>query len=429
MAILMTEKTMENANETIKKLTETFKKIIPETDKRMLITPLVYIVSLVFKFLGDSKSSSGLYQNLLNVSQQHMSRGSFWERLAGDRLRKTMENLVAALMVSSIGAALTTSQILKQLKVIGIFLLDSTTVALPKSAKKDFPGTKNAAAKVHSLFNLFSGNIEWFKISAGKEHDSNYFPPFELLTGALIIFDLGYFEYQLMVDLIAANVYFLCRLKTNSVVFIEKVVIGLTPDSVGKSLLSVVNSDKFQGHVLEAIVKILTKDKNTLQCRAIGFWNPNDKCYHWYLCNLLVAARLIYPLYRLRWQIELIFKACKDSLNINSIHSANPNIIKTLLLASLAAHLSSQTIHEIALEALTPDQYLAISFRRIAKVFVTLRDKFQDCILNTTEESIDTLVQSILHLKNELYDPNYRTRRTSKSKIYDILLETSAECT
>ncbi len=59
----------------------------------------------------------------------------------------------------------------------------------------------------------------------------------------------------------------------------------------------------------------------TLACRVIGFWNPSEKCYHWYMTNLKVYAYVIYPLYRIRWQIELIFKACKNSLNANQITS------------------------------------------------------------------------------------------------------------
>lgn len=187
--------------------------------------------------------------------------------------------------------------------------------------------------------------MEWFNLTESKKHDRNCFPSFELLKNRLIIFDLGYFDYQLMIDLIKADAFFLCRLKSNSVVFIKEVVLGSLPDCIGKSLLSC-DLSKYHGNVIEMIIE-KTINNNVLTCRAIGFWNIDENCYHWYLTNLLVPSKLIYPLYRLRWQIELIFKSCKNSLNANAIHSGNENIIKSLLLGSIAAYLSSLTVHVV----------------------------------------------------------------------------------
>lgn len=359
-----------------------------------------------------------------------ISRGSFWERLAGNRLKNIMESLVAKLIANTIGMALTNHKILELLKITGLLIFDSSTITLTDSAGKNFPGTKNKAGiKWHNCFDLLSGKTVWFKLSESRKHDSNFFPPFELLKGKLIIFDLGYFEYQLMSDLNDAKAYFLCRLKANSVVFIEKIVTGFEQSAINKSLLSVVNSDKFKGKILEAIVKTTLKNGNTMSCRAIGFWNENQKCYHWYLTNLFVNAEVIYPLYRLRWQIELVFKACKNSLNASTIPSANPNIIKTLLLATIAAHLSSGTIHEIASNALSEEKSLAITVQRIAFVLVILKDKFVNCILNPIQENFEKFILSIHHMKNELYDPNYKKRETAKARIYRILNNMEINCT
>ena len=86
------------------------------------------------------------------------------------------------------------------------------------------------------------------------------------------------------------------------------------------------------------------------------------------MTNLKVEAFIIYPLYRIRWQIELIFKGCKNSLNANQITSNNKNTIESLLLSSLAAQLASHTIFNVGSEALDQDQKLATSFQRILKV-------------------------------------------------------------
>lgn len=405
---------------------------MPKNDGRVKISNLQIIVHLVFIFSTDNKQSSiaGMLRAIKEKTGISINRGSFWERLAGNHLKNIMESLVAALMTNTIGAALSTTQMLQLLKVDGILILDSSTITLTDLAKKHFPGTGGKAGiKWHTCFDLFSGKSIWFELSESRKHDSNFFPPLELLKNKLIIFDLGYFEYQLMIDLQAIGAFFLCRLKSNSLVFIEEIVAGLDKNNIGKSLLSVCSSNEFKGKILEAIVKTTTKSNNIMCCRAIGFWNDKEKKYHWYLTNLPISAKIIYPLYRLRWQIELIFKACKNSLNANAIPSANPNIIKTLLLASIAAHLSSQTIHDVALNALSPEESLAITFQRIAFVLVNLKDKFIDCILNPIQENVENLIKSILHMKNELFDPNYKKRETSRTRLYQLLMNPEDECT
>ena len=84
------------------------------------------------------------------------------------------------------------------------------------------------------------------------------------------------------------------------------------------------------------------------------------------MTNLKVAAHLIYPLYRYRLQIELIFKACKQSLNANRLTSNNSNIIENILLASIVAHLASHTILDLVIPQLTKIEQLAISVQRTA---------------------------------------------------------------
>ena len=320
------------------------------------------------------------------------------------------------------GAALLASDSLRLLKVTGIFLIDSSSIKLSDEAQKHFPGTRSKVGiKWHACFDLFSGQLKWFKLTASKVNDRKCFPAASLMEGKLIIFDLGYFDYRLLFELIEVGAFFLCRLKTNSVVTVQTVVLGLRPSCVGQSLLTACDLSHYGGKILEATIEKET-GKNTLNCRAIGFWNGDEKRYHWHLTNLSIAAVIIYSVYRLRWQIELIFKACKNSLNANTIPSSDRNIIESLLLASIAAHLSSQTIYEIALTALSPEESLAISFQRTTHVFSALKNRFIRCILNPIKENINIIIQSIHLMIHELYDPNYREREPSKAQIYRNLM-------
>ena len=129
-----------------------------------------------------------------------------------------------------------------------------------------------------------------------------------------------------------------------------------------------------------------------LSCRAIGFWNKSQRHNHFYLTNLKVPAALLYPLYRLRWQVELIFKSNKSSLNAERMTSNNPYIIQNLLLASLAGHLASSSILHIGQAQLKPEKKLAISFQRIAKIAALLAEDIVRFFLEPAPQAFENLL-------------------------------------
>ncbi len=403
-------------------LKQTFERIIPSQDTRATINPLEFIVCLVFCYLGDSKTFAleSMRRYMKGHLDKEVSRGSFWERLSRNRLKHYLRDVVAELMSQFSAMTLKGNGVLKALGVTAIWVIDSSTITLHAGAKKYFPGTGAAAGiKWHACFDVLNGTLNWFQLSASRTHDRKCFPEASLLTGKLIIFDLGYWDFGLLLALEKANVFFLSRLKSDAVIHLTKVVQGLSKKSIGQSLLSLDMSAK-KGNIIEAFIKKAYKGK-TLHCRAIGFWNPAEKGYHWYLTNLTVAAYMIYPLYRIRWQIELIFKACKNSLNANQIPSANKNIIESVLLTSLAAHLSTYTILNHSISDLDEAQQQAISFQRIAKVAVEISGYFVLFLLNSSTYYRHHLIQKIKLFANDLFDPNYKHRETSLMRIYRLL--------
>jgi len=72
--------------------------------------------------------------------------------------------------------------------------------------------------------------------------------------------------------------------------------------------------------------------------RVLGFWNKTTKSYHWYVTNLSIPADLIYKLYRIRWQVELSFKAAKSSLSLADTWSSNRQLVLNILLAAITSY-------------------------------------------------------------------------------------------
>ena len=202
------------------------------------------------------------------------------------------------------------------------------------------------------------------------------------------------------------------------------VVHGVGEKAIKKPLSFIKNCKGKEG-IIEVIVEKVYNE-NVLCYRVIGFWNPVEKKYHLYITNLNVIAILIYPLYRLRWQIELIFKSCKNSLNAAEMPSKNKNIIENLLLSSIVAHLCTNTIFRIGLVALNEEKKWAISFQRVAKVAVILSDHFINFLLHPSQQNSNHLINKIYLFIDEIFDPNYRRRKTSLGRVHKLLGEAVA---
>ena len=67
------------------------------------------------------------------------------------------------------------------------------------------------------------------------------------------------------------------------------------------------------------------------------------------------------------------------------------SLIESLLLASIAAHLSTQPLFQLGLEEVEDDQQFAMSFQRIAQVAVALAPDFIRFLLNSAREYFDQL--------------------------------------
>jgi len=402
---------------------------VPDSDSRAKIEPKEFLVSLIFCLSADSKRKSldGLRREMAAKIGVVISRSSFWERMATNRLRRFLVETLSQLMTTLADHSGLNRQLLTVLKVNGIFLLDACSTSLPDQTASIYPAPRNnvvpSAIKWHFCMDLLSGAMRWYRLTAATEHDSQHFPPFSMLKGALIIFDLGYWDYQLLADLTLRQCFFLCRVKSNAIIK----VIGISDNAPRQKLLGNNLMDFNWTRKRESIVEILGSfcqgGEELLQARVIGFWDPTSKCYHWYTTNLSVAAKLIYPAYRLRWQVELLFKGAKGSLRLEDIPSSNKNVIWSLVISTLISSLIAQPLaRAVAQDEPSDEKKASISIQRAASFILHIAEEFRIYIVAPSQARLSKLMRKAQLLSNELFDPNYRSRETSIRR-----LMTSAE--
>ena len=392
---------------------------IPDKDVRAKVSPRELVVAVVLGCFRDGEIRSLANRRLAMIAllDKSITRGAWWSRLAAKRLSGFLASLIVGLLQSGMVQLGIAPGILAALGVTGIYFLDSTLSSLPDAAAGEYPGPRNnanpAAVKCHVLWSLFSGAVAWHKITPGTNHDNTEFPPLSMLRGKLVIFDLGYWDFERFADLINAGVKFLSRVRSDAVVTIVEVVSGLPKKLVGRSLASITHG---KANVVE-VTGAFGASGTIFKARVIGFWNPGSGAFHWYTTNLTVAAALIYPLYRLRWQIELAFKACKTTLRLADFTTTNATIIRNLIMANIAAMLFAQPLARTASAEFDCEQQAAVSVQRAAKVVVSVALELGRCLIHRTTEARDALIAKMRLFAPELFDPNYRHRETSLARV------------
>jgi len=301
-----------------------------------------------------------------------------------------------------------------------VYIYDASPIRLPAALSNKFPGNRTnhspACFKLSALHRLSVRGIQWLKFTAQKPHDSKILPDLQQLKGSLFLFDLGYFSHSFLQKLNQIGVWYVCRLKENSVPIISQVIKGVAKRYIGQPLNQKVN---LRGNIVEVWGKLRLPGNGFTEVRLIGFRFPKSKEYRWYATNLpdsMLLAHWIYPIYRLRWQIELFFKSIKSMLNADQITSANENIALSITYGSiLASKIAGSVIIEEAVAA-AHIELKSITAQRLMMVFSLVAHNFAQRFASKEIKNkfLRDKLKNLLHL---LICPNRNHRPTSLERV------------
>ncbi len=204
--------------------------------------------------------------------------------------------------------------------------LDSTVIDLCATlfdwAK--FRRTKGAI-KLHCLLDHDGYLPSVVVITEGHRHDVRVARTLRFESGTIVVMDRGYVDYAWFGDLTAQEVFFVTRLKDNTV---YKVIERRSVPTRGA-----VRRDE--------IIELTTWDaanKCPFRLRRVEVDDPDKHGTLVFLTNHLgFAATTIAAIYQERWQIELFFKALKQNLKIKTFVGTSPNALKVQVWTALIA--------------------------------------------------------------------------------------------
>lgn len=225
-------------------------------------------------------------------------------------------------------------------KQIDIF--DSTTIGLFKDILKcvgrnPSNGKKKGGIKVHTVINVDETVPKMIWFTEAATHDHFLLKNLKLDANTIYVFDKGYNDYKAFKLFCENNTGFVTRIKDNAV-------------------YQTVQTDEIEEHihsgVLEdQIIEIVVKENGTeskLKLRKIRFYDRVLKREFEFLTNLFeMRADLVSAIYKLRWQIELLFKQLKQNFPLKYFLGDNENAIKIQIYCALIANLLMTVIQKM----------------------------------------------------------------------------------
>lgn len=301
-----------------------------------------------------------------------------------------------------------------------IRLMDSTEFKVPEALAKDFPGFAGdgpkACMQIQFEYDILSSKIMSFDMEGARMNDHCYAYPRLHNIGPkdLIIRDLGYYKIDSFKEMEARGAYYISRLQSTTKIYecLKKASLSYKTlyqrlKHSRKGYLDMpIHLGKDARHPVRLIVSLLPPEAVMRRGKMKRYrQNGRSEMYDYlqymnlFITNIpdpMLSASQVTDLYRVRWQIELMFKTWKSILKIDRIHKMKADRVRCYLLGRFLWILLNWEMyallnrHSIA----TRRDFLSVSkFYAFVKVDAKL---LQEYILCRRKKQLNNWLQSLL---------------------------------
>ena len=311
-------------------------------------SPLAFLLVVVFGFAAERiRSLAALRRFFRSVTRLPIAASAFQKRFSARSVSFLRSVFIETVLrqADHLGRKLGG----RLVRFRDIVAIDATVIRLRDLLSATFPGTRlnhsKAAAKLHVVYSLSRQIVTRLAITAERTGERACIPIGDWMRGHLVLFDLGYYQYELFQRLAARRAFFVSRLRENANPVIVAVRRGIARgcQAKGRCLWDVSFAD---GRAVDLDVAV-GRGAARHVLRLVGHYNRGANCWHLYLTNLpprSFSPDEVADLYRLRWEVELLFKELKTTCRLEDIPSSREDVVLTLLYASVLALLAARSL-------------------------------------------------------------------------------------
>lgn len=314
-----------------------------------------FLQMLLFDHLQYNQPTLG--QHVFGMQEdtgRHVSREGLNKRFNAEAVsfvKKLFEAFLAATIdYGAVGSGL-------QKRYSAIRILDSTEFKLADSLAKDFPGysESNAAAcaAIQFEYDIISRKVSCLSLGSANESDKAFADNSMGNIGLreLVLRDLGYYGIKSYTKIEGREAFYISRLKPRIVIFRKEdgeykpvswaEIVGLAQKSKDGHFDQTVYIGSEEKKEVRLMAWVLPEDgqqrRQQRKMNRKGCVSADDKA--WCMLNVFITnigpedltVEEAYQLYRIRWQIELVFKIWKSILQIHKLRKMKPERVKCYL--------------------------------------------------------------------------------------------------
>jgi hypothetical protein len=298
-----------------------------------------HLISMLFCAFAKCNSLREISGAMLGLSGKtehfqlnHIPKKSTLSDANKNRNVSVFENIYHKLL-QVYGSVLSDSRIKEVIKK-QVKIFDSSTISLFKDimacvGRNPKNGKRKGGIKIHTVINAdeIVPSLIWF--SPATTHDHRFLEKLKCDDNTIYVFDKGYNDYKAFKYFSNKKTGFVTRIKDNAnYEIVEDIEI----------------SEKIHSGVLEdQIIEIDVNDNkeiSKLKLRKVRFYDRENKREFEFLTNLFeMRADMRAALYKIRWQIELLFKQLKQNFPLKYFIGDNENAIKIQVYCVLIVNL------------------------------------------------------------------------------------------
>jgi putative transposase len=384
------------------------------------VDPVTLFWVLVLGFgVGVQRTLASLRRAYEKASAKSIVPSAFYDRFTPQLVEFLRECLAHGIAELSINASLALSDKLKGFQ--DLIIADGTIIKLHDNLAKQYPGARSKAElKIHTVIGATS-SMKSIEIFSGKTAEVKTMRIGPWVKNNILLFDLGFFKYQMFSKITHNGGYFVSRLKQNANPLIVSVLRqhrGQAIDLAGMNLKDIL--PRLKREVLDVEVEISFKRRSyrgkqtlvTENYRLVGTLDDATKEYHLYLTNLTTeqfSAEDIALLYGARWSIELVFKELKRIYQLDVLSSGSAPVVEALVLvAMLTLVVSRRVLNHV--RTLAQEKAMRMTPMRWAEVFQTTAFTLLGHVLKAAGIDDDPFTLMMYYMAEGI-DPNVNRSR------------------